>query len=213
MWVRQTPALPEIRLSPRTVVIGEVARAGAADDYDVSAPYQRASVWDLDRRRALIMSLVQGIPVGAITVAGLPAAASGPSYRVIDGKQRLETLWAFVADEFSVPADWFDDRKVVIEEVSDDGELLFSALSTVGRRMFQSCSITILEVNSELEWLEVPEGTGTTGANLSWDIRHRTPAEALQFEASVYRLLNTQGVAHSADEIAAAAAVEIGDVS
>jgi hypothetical protein len=98
------------------------------DKYDLSAPYQRDSVWTVDRRRNLIRSLLMGLPIGNIILSHLPYRGGSPySYRVIDGKQRIETLRMFANDEFSVPGDWFTDTKTG-ESIAKD-EVVWSDLS------------------------------------------------------------------------------------
>lgn len=86
------------------------------DDLDVNPPYQRGEVWGVKRRRNLIKSLLSGVPIPAIVVndrmgAGFEGwdADNDPAYVVVDGKQRVTTLRAFVDGKFTVPGDWFDE--------------------------------------------------------------------------------------------------------
>lgn len=81
---------------------------GEPGGYILDPPYQRASVWLPHQRVNLIKSLLQGLPCGAVFVND----RGDYRYRVVDGKQRIETIRGFADGEFSVPAVWFDPRFV-----------------------------------------------------------------------------------------------------
>lgn len=103
------------------------------DLFDLSPSYQRGSVWTEEQRVALIESLLRGIPIGAIIYnhRGLRRHALGEGlYAIIDGKQRVEAIRAFVDSEFAVPAWWFDEDEVL----SRDGEATYTDLTDIGRR-------------------------------------------------------------------------------
>jgi hypothetical protein len=65
---------------------------------NLSPAFQRGHVWQIGTRRALLANIVQGKPIPAIF---LYKEASGTrySYNILDGKQRLESLILFVANE------------------------------------------------------------------------------------------------------------------
>lgn len=68
--------------------------------------FQRKSVWTLTDRRRLIQSVVGGYPVPSIFFYRREVSGR-PVYDVIDGKQRLETLFMFMTlGRFK--RDWFD---------------------------------------------------------------------------------------------------------
>lgn len=100
--------------------------------FDLNPPYQRASVWQHSQRVALILSLLRGIPIGSI-VYNERSITKGNFIAIIDGKQRIETIRAFVDSEFAVPAWWFDEHEVK----SRDGEATFRDLTVVGQRRIQ----------------------------------------------------------------------------
>ena len=208
-WERTSNPLAEIPMSTyNTPIFGMIGCH--RDDYDVDAPYQRGSVWDEARQRDLIRSMLQRIPVGAVIRSKRGrGGVDGKYFRVVDGKQRLEALWAFVDDRLPVPADWFPDR--ALETVNPDGTVTWSGLSEYGRRNFEGLTIAVIELDSAVETVEVAPGTGELGNALQFVHRYRTAAEAVAYEASVYRLINTGGVGHTDDDLAAAAAVERGE--
>lgn len=117
------------------------------DLFDLNPPYQRASVWTTAQRVALIESLLRGIPIGAIIYnsrgLGRGVRYGEPMYAVIDGKQRVETIRAFVDSEFAVPAWWFDEDEVT----SRDGEATYADLTDIGRRRIMVLSMPGLEAH------------------------------------------------------------------
>jgi len=100
----------------------------------VDQPYQRGDVWDDNRRRLLIRSLVQGIPIGAIVVndrftakfhepeyGPVRAANRNWAVAIIDGKQRFTTFVRWLRSELAVPASWFPASEILRPEDGGDG--------------------------------------------------------------------------------------------
>ena len=116
------------------------------DKLELNPPYQRGSVWTLAQRRALIESILRGIPIGSVTINDRWATngyTGDVGYAVVDGKQRIETIRGFFADEFSVPADWFDDNEVADE--TTDGEVHFSQLTDRGQRRAENWPVPTIQ--------------------------------------------------------------------
>jgi hypothetical protein len=104
-------------------------------------PYQRTSVWSDEQRQNLIKRLIMGLSVGAV-VTNDRHDYTGATYAVIDGRQRIETLKAFFADGFAVPAWWFEDRCLPEDLHGDtDATVTFSGLSITGRRFANNWKI------------------------------------------------------------------------
>jgi hypothetical protein len=127
--------------------------------YLLDPPYQRGSVWDVVRRRNLVRSLLMGLPIGAVTINERdhrfedydPAIFAA----VVDGRQRIETIRAFVDSQFAVPADWFtgDDNGdylvdgVALEPIDMAGEQVpgvrYDQLTRLGRGLFDRTSVAV----------------------------------------------------------------------
>ena len=78
---------------------------------ELNPPYQRGVVWGVKKQRALIQSLLEGIPIPSIIVNDRMEAdwpMSQWKYTVIDGKQRLTAILNFVEGKYSVPGGWFE---------------------------------------------------------------------------------------------------------
>lgn len=86
---------------------------------DPAPPYQRDSdIWDSTKRQTFIDSLFNGFDIPKIyfhefyparKLNGRPV-----KYAIIDGKQRMQTVWAFMDDQFSLEAnfDYYPDANV-----------------------------------------------------------------------------------------------------
>ena len=70
-------------------------------------PYQRESaVWSLDKQQLFIDSLLNGYDVPKIYLHDLRGAEPTKVYAVVDGKQRLTTIWGFLDDGFPLAPDF-----------------------------------------------------------------------------------------------------------
>ena len=133
---------------------------GDESELDVDQPYQRGDVWDDNRRRLLIRSLMQGVPIGAITVndrfaAGFHEPAYGPArteanrnwvFAVIDGKQRFTTFVRWLRSELTVPASWFPASEILCQEDTVDGpHVRLNGLEAPQRRHFRNYSVAVVE--------------------------------------------------------------------
>jgi Protein of unknown function DUF262 len=70
-------------------------------------PYQReGSVWTLDKQQLFIDSLLNGYDVPKIYLHDLRGRHPTQVYAVVDGRQRLTTIWRFLDDEFPLADDF-----------------------------------------------------------------------------------------------------------
>lgn len=69
---------------------------------DLNPPYQRRSVWNQSYRDYFIDTLLLGYPCPAIFLFQEISPEGISKYNVVDGKQRLETVFSFVQDEAPV---------------------------------------------------------------------------------------------------------------
>jgi hypothetical protein len=192
-------SLPEVLLSTISYTAGHWYGRHDPLQFDLNAPYQRASVWTLDQRRALIKSLIIGLPVGSVIISKLPYREGGHHVRVIDGKQRIEALRSFAADEFTIPSSWLPDEcgQFAADEVT---------YSQAGR--FLDAMLTMARSLPALEWNGAREFLGRTAKG--WRTRERTDAELLAAEAEIYLLVNGGGTAQTDADMARATAVAAG---
>jgi hypothetical protein len=70
-------------------------------------PYQReSSVWTLDKQQLFIDSLLNGYDVPKIYLHDLRGQHPTQVYAVVDGRQRLTTIWRFLRDELPLADDF-----------------------------------------------------------------------------------------------------------
>jgi hypothetical protein len=113
---------------------------------ELSPPYQRGDVWGQIRQRNLIRSILLGVPIPSIIIND----RFSPSYNsdkeswgleksdciaVIDGKQRMTAILAFLQDDLTVPGEWFG---LV-------GEITYSMLPMPQQRGFKHYPIQFCE--------------------------------------------------------------------
>lgn len=71
---------------------------------DLQPIYQRDFIWNKDFKDKLIFSIIQNYPIGAIMVRerGNQKNEKGALQEVVDGQQRLRTIYNFVKDNYSI---------------------------------------------------------------------------------------------------------------
>lgn len=76
---------------------------------NLDPPYQRLSVWDTEKQQRFVDSVINGIDTPKVYFHDL-AGQSGESRRfrfsVIDGKQRMLALWAFISNGLPLRSDF-----------------------------------------------------------------------------------------------------------
>jgi hypothetical protein len=138
--------------------LGWVLDFGRGDrrrELDLEAPYQRGDVWGHTRRRNLIRSMLLGIPIPSLVINDRFSARFREAgytqdrnwaYAVVDGKQRVTTWLMFAADEYAVPASWFESEDIDQDEDTDDGRYVrYSGLSERQQRNFDTMPIGVAE--------------------------------------------------------------------
>lgn len=86
-----------------TLGIASIHEAQSANKFNLNPPYQRKSVWDDDRQSFFIDSLLRNYPVPPIFLKRIIDDTTGnTSFEVVDGKQRLTSIFRFIANEISV---------------------------------------------------------------------------------------------------------------
>jgi hypothetical protein len=90
------------------------------DEICINPPYQRSGdIWDLEKRQLLIDSILNEYDIPKIYFHVLPNGKINHegrdyNYAVIDGRQRLETIWKFINGDFPLSEDFqfFKDESV-----------------------------------------------------------------------------------------------------
>lgn len=106
-----TPAIKTLSLAINE--IKNINRGGL----DLQPDYQREYIWKNDFKDKLIYSIVRGYPIGNISIAILmqPNSKNAKS-EVVDGQQRLTTLYNFAKEEYEVKHEY---SKKITEDIVD----------------------------------------------------------------------------------------------
>lgn len=100
------------------------------------ADYQREYVWQEEEQQAFLRTAVSGFPLGHVALAKRPdwGTVDGPYIEVVDGKQRLTTIWLFITDEIPL--------------ILPEGPMLWSQLTRGEQLAFGSASLPAVELNN-----------------------------------------------------------------
>jgi hypothetical protein len=149
-------------------------------------PYQRASVWTVAQQRLLMRSFLTRLPVPAVVIndrfqskAFIDAGREDWRTALVDGRQRVEAILAWVDGELTLPADWFGPEYV--DETTTDVD---------GTRMVSSRGLTV-------------PGARLVGSRIMLPVAQAAVA-TVEEEAAIYLMLNTGGTAHSEEDLSVA---------
>lgn len=130
------------------------------DEIKTDPEYQRmGGVWTLEKRRLLIDSILNDYDLPKIyfhEFSREKATETGFNYAIIDGRQRLETIWQFMNDKFSLSGDVMYQKDPEI----DLRGLRYSDLAKEYPRIkikFDSFVLPIVTVRTEDEDLDLIE--------------------------------------------------------
>ena len=93
--------------------ISEVRRGGL----DLQPEYQRNFVWNDEFKDKLLLSLAKRYPIGNITIRKMDIAnKKGARQEVVDGQQRLRTIYNFIYNEYEIG---YETSKEILEETKE----------------------------------------------------------------------------------------------
>lgn len=94
------------------------------DRFQVNRRYQRKLVWGVEEKQRLIDSIIKDMPIPLFLVAEI-GKPGDISYELIDGMQRLNAIFSFLENEFSVGGCYFDlDALADTKALKDEGKLI-----------------------------------------------------------------------------------------
>jgi hypothetical protein len=77
---------------------------------DLDPPYQRKSVWTRGDKQFFLDTIFHNYPCPAVFLHKTISDDGEVSYHVVDGKQRLQTIFEFAEGQVSIPKDFGDSR-------------------------------------------------------------------------------------------------------
>jgi len=153
--------MPSFRMDRLSESDSRVDRLAAAlDRFELKPSYQRQSdVWGEEKRQLFIDSLLNGYDVPKLYFHRLPTAQTpGPVFAIVDGKQRLEAIKAFLSNVFPLSQDFVDVEAKTVNDASIAGGRTFTELTQkypalAGRLMERTLDVVVIET-SDLEIIE-----------------------------------------------------------
>jgi len=129
---------------------------------DPKPPYQRGAVWSLERKQLLIDSLLRGYDIPKIYLRMLSTNDKYES-EVVDGQQRLRTIWEFLDSTFPLGRESVD-----FDNMDNLDGKYFKDLSSDQQDLILSFSLTISEIRDATDievrelFLRLQEGASLT---------------------------------------------------
>lgn len=128
------------------------------EDIIVNPEYQRnGDIWSLEKRQLLIDSILNEYDIPKLYFHKLSKeerAINGKEYSIIDGRQRLETIWRFIDGEFTLA----EDFEYLKDKTIKAGGLTYGDLAKKYPKLkikFDSISLPIIAiVTDDLELIE-----------------------------------------------------------
>ena len=70
---------------------------------DTNPDYQRPSVWSVSQKQLLMDTILRGYDIPKLYLRKV--STNPDKYEVVDGQQRLRSIWSFMNNEFALPKD------------------------------------------------------------------------------------------------------------
>lgn len=162
-------------ITPRGMSVQEAYRLYRDDRLIVNRKYQRKLVWTLAEKQHLIDSLIKDYPIPLILLAD---ASDGGSayYEIMDGMQRLNAIFSFIDNAYSVGGKYFDVKEFSrAKQAADLG--LFTPVSLEGNEFLlpsvcadildYQLAVTIFPIETEGQVTDVFGRINSGGRQLS----------------------------------------------
>lgn len=91
----------DLRYRTLASTIGGILLRIEKSGVDFEPEYQRGYEWTLEQKQELIATIFDRGSIGTVAFNRRNFSTKGHLYEVVDGKQRLSTLWEFVQDGFT----------------------------------------------------------------------------------------------------------------
>lgn len=106
-------------ITPRGMSIQEAYRTYTDENFLVNRKYQRKLVWTVDEKAFLIDSILEGLPIPLI----LLAQTKEGKLEIIDGLQRLNAIFSYIENRYSVNELYFDiEQSARAKQESESGK-------------------------------------------------------------------------------------------
>lgn len=95
---------------PIQTIINQIKNVSKRDGIDLQPPYQRGYIWGTEFKDKLIYSIIKGYPIGNISLrVRRDKNSKGAMQEVVDGQQRLTSIYKFIVGEHDVQGECAKD--------------------------------------------------------------------------------------------------------
>jgi len=102
---------------PIQTIINQIKNVSKRDGIDLQPAYQRGYIWGTEFQDKLLYSIIKGYPIGNISLrVRTDKNVKGAMQEVVDGQQRLTTIFKFITGEHSIQGEC---AKQIIEYIID----------------------------------------------------------------------------------------------
>lgn len=109
-------------VTPRGMSIQEAYREYCDGNFRVNRQYQRKLVWSLEEKKKLIDSILKGFPIPLILLATRTSLNGSRGFEILDGMQRLHSIFSFIENRFSFEGRFFDVEQLSrAKQQAEDG--------------------------------------------------------------------------------------------
>jgi len=98
-------------ITPKGTGIPELYRYYRTGNLIVNRRYQRKLVWTKHEKASLVESVLHNYPIPLILLGEVKLSDGNDGFEIIDGMQRLNALFGFIENQFSVNGAFFDIRQ------------------------------------------------------------------------------------------------------
>jgi uncharacterized protein with ParB-like and HNH nuclease domain len=152
----------------RGMLITEAYRDFKNGKFIINRKYQRKLVWTVEEKQNLIDSIMRGYPIPLI----LLAHTKDDKYEVIDGMQRLDAIFSFIDNKYSLPdgsyfnTNEFPTSKLYNKEPMPDGTTFISQQDCANITEYQ-LAVTVFPIEDDSSVTDIFGRINSGGRQLS----------------------------------------------
>ena len=110
---------------PIQTLLNQIRNINKRDGIDLQPKFQRGYIWSSDFKDKLLYSIIKSYPIGNVSLrVRTEKNDKGAMFEVVDGQQRLTTIYKFIENEYVIQSDV--SRSIIeyiIEYVGEDSDI------------------------------------------------------------------------------------------
>ena len=163
-------------ITPKGMSIQEAYRLYREGKLIVNRKYQRKLVWTNEEKELLIDSILRGYPIPLILLAQRPTLHGYGTYEILDGVQRLTSIFDFIENRVTYKEEYFDVQEFTTAkyladagafEVKSKAENNFINIELCAKFLDYQLAITVYPAMAENEIIDVFGRINSQGRQLS----------------------------------------------